>query len=393
MAAKPKSIVYYAFLNLIDNLYRFKDPEIRNLKLSKNMVSWSSIVAYNWVMDNFLPSNELFLPIDISTKLIEMDSMASWVKGSLGQPSLQTHPVGVKEYMFTRRKCNPVFYSKMSDSWGKKFTEYFAKYHGISMDRIQKNREKIEQAFYNLVYNDFFPCHILNDSTIPRILHKSWITHNRELNPEQLMKTFQTYNLLKKSYFKWQFIFWTNQISNIPNTITFLKKYCPDIQIREIDVKYARFIYEAFLEEGRYSNANDIARANIIYEYGGVYIDMGIDIKYDISSLMIPFENIGIFHDGLIDSGILGAKARDTYWKEWLEFLDHREYKNFDKTLFNNPSNQMPITGAHYQMALLDTKYSDRKVLILQDDFYIKCDRMGSWYEAIKKSKIDLWNL
>lgn len=396
IAAKPRSIVYYSFLNLIDNLYRIRGSDIQNLELPNKMPSWSALAGYTWVMDNFLNSNEVFLPIDQSTELIETNHMGSWVEGSLGQPSLRNNPIHTNEYLFARRTYNPTLYSEMSDNWGRKFTKYFADHLGVSMETIQKNRKKIEQTFYDLVYNKSFPRDILKDPTIPRILHKCWLTHNRELNQEQLLITLQTYRLLKNSYFKWEFIFWTNKIANIPKSIEFLKKYCPDMQIREIDqndVEFARFIYEAFLGENRFANANDIFRANIIYKYGGVYIDMGVNIQYDISSLMIPFENIGVFHDGLIDSGILGARAKDPYWKDWLTFLDQREYKNFDKGLFDTPIHQMPITGCHFQMTLLDTHYSDRKVLILQDGFYIDCKRMGSWYGVLKMSKLDLWNI
>ena len=122
-------------------------------------------------------------------------------------------------------------------------------------------------------------------------------------------------------------------------------------------------------------------------------IDMGINLEYDITSLMIPFDNVGILHDGLFDSGILGAKAGDPWWKDWLNFLDNREYKNLDRKKFRTAVEQMPLTGSHTQMTFLDIRYSDRKVLFLEDGFYIRMRRMGSWYKALEKSKIDLWEI
>jgi len=398
MAAKPRSFVFYAFLNLLDNLWRFRDPSIRQLQLPHHMVSWSSLAGWTWCMDNFLPSDEMFLPIDKHAGLIEPHHSASWVNGSLGQPSVRSNPVRPEEYMFTRRIVERQFYSSMKDSWGIRFTKYFAQVDKLPIETIRRNRKKLEETFENMLTTDSFPREIAMEPKIPRILHKSWLTRDREIPQKQLRITYQTYQILRQSYHTWRFIFWTNRVSNIPETVAFLRKFCPEMEIREVqpthDIPLARFIYQAFLEDGRYANANDILRLNIIRAHGGLYLDMGVQLEYDLTALLIPFENVFAFHSHLVDTGIVGAAPNDPFWDTWLNFLENREYKKqLDRTRFRTPSDQMALTGAHRTMHVLDSKFSDRKVLFLYDGFYIKLNRMGSWYTALQRSSVDLWNL
>lgn len=388
LGAKPRSFVYYALLNLIDNLYRFKNPSILNLQFSNKKVSWNDQGGYTWTMDNFLSPNELYFPLD--SKWINKEKSLE-PSSNIGK-SLQN-----SEYFFSRNALSSVSYGSFTNPWGGlKYTKYFAKFDGIPIETIKANRVKIEKKFKETLFNDSFSRDIYSEPIIPRVLHKIWITHTREVSQDQLICTFETYQLLKKSYFDWKFIFWTNRIANIPKTISFLRTHCPDMEIREVnedtDIPYAKFIYKAFFDEGRYANANDILRANIIYKYGGLYIDMGVNFLYDISALMIPFDNIGFFQYN-IDSSILGAKADDPLWGDWLRFLDNRDYKKFDKKIFNDVFSQMNITGCYTQMHLLDSRYSDRRVLMFQDGFYVKWNHLNSWYDALSKSKIDLWNL
>ncbi|NBP59042.1 hypothetical protein EBU71_21335, partial [bacterium] len=381
---------------MIDNLYRFKSKEIRSLELANKMVVWSALGGYTWIMDNFLGSDEVFLPFDQTSKWVEMNHMASWVYGTLGQPSLEKNPMSVTDYFFTRNQFQPNFYSAMKDYWGISYTLYFAKYYDKTLNDIQRAREQIEDHFMDKLYNDQFPIDIQSKATIPFILHRCWLTANKELSIDQLMNIYQTYWILKNSFEKWMFYFWTNRDSNIPETIHFLRKHCPEIVIRAVnqeDVPYGWEIYDAFFKEGRYSNANDILRMNLLYKYGGLYMDIGVNILYDITALIIPYQNIFIFYDGILDTGICGAPAKDLLIKRWLDFIHNREYKKMDRKMFKTPEQQMPLTGCHIMMTFLDIEFNDRKILFLQDGFYIKLKRMGSWQSAIWKSRIDMTRL
>ena len=120
---------------------------------------------------------------------------------------------------------------------------------------------------------------------------------------------------------------------------------------------------------------------------------MGVRLLYDLTALMSPFENVLIFHSDLVDTGVVAAAPGDPLWESWLSFLEKREYKKYDRSLFRTPKEQMPLTGCYRTMHLLDSKFSDRKVLFLQDGFYVQLNRLGSWYTALEKSKVDLWSL
>jgi hypothetical protein len=399
LAAKPRSWVFYAFLHLLDNLHRLSEPTLRSLQLKSGMVHWSSLGGLTWAFDTFLRDSETYLPLDQSLGVIQTQNMASWVHGKLGQPSLKSQPLQPKDSFFTRvRLDNPRCYSNARDLWNQNVSEYMASGFGKSLEEIRVSRRHIEETCMKIVYNNTFPLDITQDPKIPRILHRCWLTtSNREVRRDQLLDILFTYRLLERSYYKWTFYFWTNDPRQIPKTIEFFKKYCPETIIRTLDVSrdipYARDIYQALFDDGRFANANDILRVNLMVKYGGVYMDMGIRMQYDLSALLIPFDNALIFHDEVLDTGCFAAAPGDPMFQEWLDFLHHKRYKSFKRDLFDTPLKQMPITGCHYLMTLLDIKYSTRKVLILRDQFFVQLNQLRSWHGLLKKSKVDLWKI
>jgi hypothetical protein len=399
IGAKPRSWIFYGFLNMLDNLQRFKEPQLRNLTLKNGMVHWSALGGLTWSYDTFLLDSETYLPIDQSLKVVVPKHMATWVNGKLGQPSLKNNPLQPNDYFFTRLRIdNPRCYSKSNDLWTQDITKYMANTLGKTPEDIRTNRRYIEDTFLNTIYNDTFPMDIFRDPKIPRILHRCWLTTTgNEVRSDHLLDILHTYRLLERSYHDWTFLFWTNDPTQIPNTITFLRKYCSKTIIQKLnitrDIPYAADIFEAFFNDGRFANANDILRVNLIVTYGGVYMDIGVRLQYDLSALLIPFDNLLFFHDQVLDTTCFGAAQGDPLFQEWLNFLHHKKYKSFDRKLFDTPSKQMPLTGCHYLMTLLDIKYYTRAVLILQDHFFVHYSHLNSWSHLLERSKVDLWEI
>jgi len=68
------------------------------------------------------------------------------------------------------------------------------------------------------------------------------------------------------------------------------KRYCPDCEILEwntsnYDVKKNMYMNEAF-QAGRWSFVSDYARLDILYEYGGVYLDTDVELIRPIDELL-----------------------------------------------------------------------------------------------------------
>jgi hypothetical protein len=401
LASKPKSIVYHQHLLLLEDLYRY-EPFIQSLTLPSDWLNpWSSSLGITLAMDQWLASTEVFLPIS------HPGSTEFWKKGLI-----ETNDKIKINYTLTRKKIpNVGFYAgeyddrHMMERFGIDIFKYFASIDGISMEQYNENRKRIEDTFFKNIYNIQTP----RQENIPRIIHRIWLTKDRELNTDQLQCIKKTYDLLHPH---WYSIFWTNNLSAIPQSIQFLKQECPDLEIRNIhdfDLPFGnrvRNIFDAFMKEKRYANAKDLLATSIIYKYGGLCIDLGVFIEQDFTDLIDNYEIAFYYHfttesfrpppdwyDTHIEIPIIGGKKNSELFQRWLNDLEMAKYKQYNKTYFATPGNQLVFTGTEYLAYMLNAYFSHSKVLFLPNHFYVnRAHHLDSWVGSINKSKIDLWN-
>lgn len=87
------------------------------------------------------------------------------------------------------------------------------------------------------------------------------------------------------------------------------KKYCPDFEIKRwdesnLDLEKYQFVKDA-LKAGKYAFASDVFRTEIIYNEGGVYLDIDVEILKPIDDLLenkciMGFESSKLINPGLI---------------------------------------------------------------------------------------------
>ena len=121
------------------------------------------------------------------------------------------------------------------------------------------------------------------------------------------------------------------------------KKYCPDYEIIEwnennYDVKKNRYMYDAY-KAGKWGFVSDYAELDIIYCYGGIYLDTDVEIIRNLDELLYQDSFMGVDGSKNISLG-LGFGARP-YFHVIKELMD-----GYNSCSFYNSDGSMNITAA-----------------------------------------------
>lgn len=115
------------------------------------------------------------------------------------------------------------------------------------------------------------------------------------------------------------------------------KKYCPDYEIirwdeDHYDVTKNRYMYEAY-QAGKWGFVSDYARLDIIYRYGGIYLDTDVELIRNLDELLYQKAFAGIDGSRNISLGLgFGAQQGCRLVKELRDLYDTRSFLNKDGT-------------------------------------------------------------
>lgn len=115
------------------------------------------------------------------------------------------------------------------------------------------------------------------------------------------------------------------------NCIDSWKRVCPDYEIIEWNARnydYTRnlFMKQAF-ERKKWAFVSDFARLDVIYNYGGIYLDMDVELLKTLDPLLRfnAFFNFGTQNDVDLGSGF-GSIKGNTFVKKLLEVYKDKEF-------------------------------------------------------------------
>lgn len=117
------------------------------------------------------------------------------------------------------------------------------------------------------------------------------------------------------------------------------KKYCPDYEIIEwneknVDIDSSPFMKTAY-ENKKWAFVSDYARYKIIYDEGGVYLDVDVEIIKNLDPLLAHGAYMGFEGKEYVASGLgFGATAKNEIIKEILDTYDNIDYNKHK----NNPA-------------------------------------------------------
>jgi mannosyltransferase OCH1-like enzyme len=172
---------------------------------------------------------------------------------------------------------------------------------------------------------------------IPKIIHHCWLSEKpTDTVPEKYREKFEY--CMKTWYEKladYEFVFWNSG---------------------NFDINSSTWIKQAF-QAKQYGLATDYVRLFAVYTYGGIYLDMDVEIVKPFGDLlnrniMLGYED----HEHRVESGCFGAEKGHPFIKECLDYYYGRE---FDNSLFS------PMLMYN----LLQEKFSTEEYDILPPDY------------------------
>ena len=115
------------------------------------------------------------------------------------------------------------------------------------------------------------------------------------------------------------------------------RKYMPDFEIKEwnesnYDVRKVSYMQEAY-ECKKFAFVSDYARFDIINEYGGIYLDIDVEIIKPLDELLEGNESFSGFENekGQVNAGlILASQAKNLILRESLEMYDQATFLDAD---------------------------------------------------------------
>lgn len=112
------------------------------------------------------------------------------------------------------------------------------------------------------------------------------------------------------------------------------KKYCPDYEIVEwnetnVDIDSSSFMRDAYKNK-KWAFVSDYARNKAVYDNGGVYLDVDVEIIKNIDDLLSLGGYMGFEGNEYVNSGLgFGATAGDKILKEVLDTYDKINYEDY----------------------------------------------------------------
>ena len=119
-------------------------------------------------------------------------------------------------------------------------------------------------------------------------------------------------------------------------------KYCPDYEIKRwdennYDIKKNRYAYEAYKNKA-WAFVSDVARLDILYNYGGVYLDCDVELLKPLDPFLKDNFFCGFQTESEINLGLgFGAVKGHPYLKRLLELYDSLRFVDEDNNLNMTP--------------------------------------------------------
>jgi len=121
------------------------------------------------------------------------------------------------------------------------------------------------------------------------------------------------------------------------------KKFCPDYEIIEWNEQNYDVTLNAYMEvaynERKWGFVPDYARFDIIYRYGGFYLDTDVELLKSLDELRVNSAYIGFESEIWLSGGVgFGAVQNNPVIKELRDMYKNKKFKNEDGTLNLTPS-------------------------------------------------------
>ncbi len=215
---------------------------------------------------------------------------------------------------------------------------------------------------------------------IPKIIHYCWLSD--DAYPKDLVRCMNTW---KEKLPDYEFKLWN---------------------FNNFDKSSSKWVSQAF-DNKKYAFAADFIRLYAIYNYGGIYMDMDIEVLKSFndlldSSLLLAYEND---EKNGIEAGCFGAEKNNPIIKECLNHYDNRSFIKEDGSfdILTLPKIMIQTTNKYPDLKIYDRytftckSYQDGKITTKEKSYAIH-NFAGSWtskyqqkYDKIRQKCISVF--
>lgn len=171
---------------------------------------------------------------------------------------------------------------------------------------------------------------------IPKIIHYCWLSNDPI--PKDLKKYMKSW---KEKLYDYEFILW---------------------DLNRFDLNRSLWVKQAF-EAKKYAFAADYIRLYAVYNYGGIYMDMDVEVIKSFNDLLRNDYILGYEAAKGLEAGVFGAPKKAPWVKEVLEYYTSKEF-----VLPNGLYNDTPLPIIMDEV--LNADYiTNKKIVPLPTDF------------------------
>ena len=171
---------------------------------------------------------------------------------------------------------------------------------------------------------------------IPKIIHYCWLSNDSI--PKDLKKYMKSW---KEKLYDYEFILW---------------------DLNRFDLNRSLWVKQAF-EAKKYAFAADYIRLYAVYNYGGIYMDMDVEVIKSFNDLLRNDYILGYEAAKGLEAGVFGAPKKAPWVKEVLEYYTSKEF-----ALPNGLYNDTPLPIIMDEV--LNADYiTNKKIVPLPTDF------------------------
>ena len=120
---------------------------------------------------------------------------------------------------------------------------------------------------------------------IPKVIHYCWLSGDPI--PEKLQRCMDSWKKFLPDY---EFVLW---------------------DLERFDIKTSQWVKEAF-EARKYAFAADYIRLYAVYNYGGIYMDMDVEVVRPFDDLLASPYILGLESEKGVEAGVFGAERCPT---------------------------------------------------------------------------------
>ena len=210
---------------------------------------------------------------------------------------------------------------------------------------------------------------------IPKIIHYCWLSN--EPIPEKLQKCMDSWKEKLQDY---EFILWN---------------------FDRFDINTSLWVKDAFHAK-KYAFAADYIRLFAVYNYGGIYLDMDIEVIKPFDDLLDSEYMIAYEDDNQnIEAGCFGSIKSTQFFKDCLEFFKNTNYKKSTENGYRLPRIMNKILSKNkkfdsikiYSKDYFTAKSFQTGIITITDNTYCVHHYAGSWVSEDKqKANREKWN-